>query len=250
MAFARASSLDRMLECYGGEILGGTEEKPESTKIAADWGTMVHDWKETGLVRPVNGRTNLPPLFEKKLRLTGVQREQWWPPSMVHELAMAVNPFTSYQSLLDGSKEEKEAWKAAFDDQWATGTLDGYDWMFDVLWIDDLKTGKLVTEEQYIQQRRFYALGLSRLLDYRGPVNITLTWWPRYPVLQLPQRFGRVIEQDELRAFEKRIAKLRDDVLKARVDVKHLQLVPGEEQCVFCPSRNVCEQAVKRDYYG
>jgi hypothetical protein len=240
-----------MLECYGGEIIGGTDEKPESTKIAADWGSMTHEWKETGVIPVINGRKNLVPLLEKKIKLTGIDRERWWPKTMVHELAMAVSPFEDYKSLLDGTKEQKEAWKVAFSERYCTGTLDGYDWMFDVLWIDDLKTGKLVTEEDYVMQRKLYALGLSRLLDYRGPVNVTLTWWPRYPVLVDPIRFGRTVEQDELLAFEKRIAKLRDNVLRAKVDVKHLQLVPGEEQCSFCPSRHECPVAQKREYtYG
>ncbi len=258
MPFARASSLDLLLACYGSAILGGDgEEKPESTKVAADWGSMVHDWKETGLVRPVSeARKNLVPLFEKKLKATGVRREQWWPETMVHELAMAVKPFEAYAQLVEGGKDEKELWKAAFGEDWVTGTLDGYDWMFDVLWIDDLKTGRdknragesLVTDAKYIEQRRFYALGLSRLLDYRGPVNVTLTHWPRYPVLSLPTRFGRVIEQDEVNDFEKRLVRLRDNVRRARDDKAKLNLTPGEEQCMFCPSRGKCLVAAPRPW--
>lgn len=252
MAFARASSLDRLLNCYGGEVLGGTDEKSEGVRIAADWGTMVHGWKETGNVEVVNGRKNLVPLFEKKLKLTGVRREQWWPEGMVHEMAMAVRPFETYAQLVDGEKAEKEAWKAAFGEEWATGTLDGYQWMFDVLWVDDLKTGRFVTLEQYIEQLRFYALGASRLLDYRGPVNVTLTHWPRYPVLNEPTRFGRVIEQDELNSFEKRLVGLRDDIRRAREDKTRLRLVGGE-QCTFCPSRSRCtvgqEHEREREYW-
>lgn len=250
MPFARASSLDRLLRCYGSEILETDELRTESTFISADWGTMVHGWKETGKVEVVNGRKNLVPLFEKKLKQTGVRREQWWPESMVHETAIAVKPFEAYAQMQGGTKDEKEAWKAAFGEDWATGTDDGYDWMFDVLWIDDLKTGRFVTEEDYIEQRRFYALGISRLLDYRGPVNVTLTHWPRYPVTSLPQRFGRVIEQDELNDFEKRLLKLRDDIRRAREDKSRLVVVPGEEQCVFCPSRKRCSHAVERIYNG
>jgi hypothetical protein len=248
VSFARASSLDRLLNCYGGEILETEELRTESTFIAADWGSMVHDWKETGEVKAFNGRTNLVPLFKKKLDVTGVRREQWWPTTMIHELAMAIKPGEAYAQLLDGGKEEKEAWKAAFDFQWGTGTLDGYDWMFDVLWIDDLKTGRFVTEEDYIEQRRFYALGLSRLLGYRGPVNVTLTHWPRYPVPSLPSRFGRVVEADELDDFEKRLRKLRDDISRAREDRGSLVLNPGESQCGFCPSRKRCEVAVERTW--
>lgn len=241
MPFARASSLDRLLKCHGDLILGGTDEKSEYVKTAADWGTMVHHWKETGEVIVVNGRKNLAALFEKKLKLGGVKREQWWPMGMTHERAIAINPFTAYGQMLEGSKEEKEAWKAAHDNNWATGTADGDYWMFDVLAVDDLKTGRFVTEEEYIEQRRFYCLGISRLLEYRGPVHATLTWWPRYPVVSQPQRFGRVFEADELNYFEKRLAKLRDDVRRAREKRDSLILVPGEH-CTWCPSRNICDQ--------
>lgn len=241
MPFARASSLDRLLNCYGDLVLGGTDEKSEYVKVAADWGTMAHEWKETGQVVVVNNRQNIAKLFEKKLREGRVNREQWWPKTMIHEVAMAVNPFQAYGEMREGDKAEKEAWKAAFGDDWCTGTLDGYDWMFDVLWIDDLKTGRFVEEANYIEQRRFYALGLCRLLDYRGPVNITLTHWPRYPVLSQPNRFGRVIEQDEIRDFEKRLVKLRDDVRRAKEKREHMRLVSGEH-CTFCPSRKVCPE--------
>jgi hypothetical protein len=246
MPFARASSLDRLMKCYGGSILGGEDVKSESTKIAADWGTMTHGWKETGKIEVVNGRKNLVPLLEKKIKLTGVRREDWWPGGMVHELAMAVKPFESYAQY-EGPREEKEAWKAGLNDDWCTGTVDGFWWMFDVLCVEDLKTGRAVTWEEYEEQQRFYCLGLSRLLDYRGPVHAVLNWWPRYPVLSLPQRFGRVIEQDELNNFEKRLVGLRDNIRRAREDKTRLRLTPGEAQCLWCPSRRKCPEAVNEE---
>lgn len=246
MAFARASSLDRLLKCYGDAVLvGGVDQRSESTKIAADWGTMVHGWKETGTIEVVNGRKNLVPLFEKKIRESGVRREEWWPATMTHEVALAVKPFQVYAEHR-GTREEKDAWKAGQSDEWATGTLDGFDWMFDVLWVDDLKTGRFVSLEEYEEQLRFYALGASRVLGYSGPVNVTLTHWPRYPVIGKPQRFGRVIEQDELNWFEKRLVDLRDSILRAKEDRAKLELFAGEH-CTFCRSRSVCPEVGRGD---
>jgi hypothetical protein len=238
--FARASSLDRLLKCAGDAILdGGVDTRSPSTLVAADWGTMGHGWKETGRVEVVNGRKSLVPLMEKKIKLSGIKREQWWPETMRHEIALAVKPGEAYATY-EGTREEKEAWKAAQSDEWATGTLDGYDWMFDVLWVDDLKTGRFVSLEEYQEQLRFYALGAARLLDYRGPVYVTLTHWPRYPVINEPSRFGRTIEQDELLAFEKRLSDLRDRILRAR-ESKKIELVAGEH-CTFCRSKTVCPE--------
>lgn len=238
MPFARASSLDRLLKCCGGEILEGKDTRSEGMKIAADWGSIGHHWKETGEVVEVNGRKNLVPLWEKKIRESGVRREDWWPDSMTHELALGVKPFEAYAKMV-GTREEKDAWKAGLSDEWCSGSLDGFDWMFDVLWVDDLKTGRFVTLEEHQEQMRFYALGASRVLDYRGPVHVTLTHFPRYPVVNKPVRMGRVIEQDELLWFEKRLVQLRDDILRAKEDRKKLQLVAGEH-CTFCRARHGC----------
>jgi hypothetical protein len=237
------SSLDRLLACAGGDVLGGQDVKSKSAVVAAAWGTMVHEWKESGKIVAVPGHENLAPLFEKKLRVTGVQRETYWPADMVHELAVAVNPFTGY-AVYEGpdTREAKESWKAAHSDDWCTGTVDGYFWMFDTLAIDDLKTGREVTLEGHQWQVTGYALAVARVLDYRGPVNVMITHWSRYPVDNRPVRLGRTVEPDELLAFEKRLAKLRDDILRAREDKKTLRLYPGDIQCKWCPSRGVCPE--------
>lgn len=203
---------------------------------------MVHHWAATGEVITVNGRTNLPPLFRKKLDQGEVDRLRWWPEEMEHEIALAVNPLRAYAENCDGDSEKKDAWKKAFGDEWVTGTGDGRMFLFDTLWVDDLKTGRDVQFEDHLQQLRFYALGMARVMDYSGPVSATITWWPRYPVLSQPERFGRVFEQDELLAFEKRLVTLRDTILWARegkIDVLEM-LRPGDKQCLWCPARDVC----------
>jgi hypothetical protein len=230
--------------CSGGAIIKGVDEKSEAAKVAADWGTMVHHWKATGEIKTVNGRENLPPLFMKKLRESSVEREQWWPSTLTHEIAVAVNPLRQYAEYRGA---DGDAWKRSFGADWCTGTVDGYDWLFDsVLWVDDLKTGKEAPIEDHIEQLRFYALGLARVIDYRGPVHLTVTHWPRYPVIGTPQRTGVVMEQDELLDFEKRLAALRDTILYLR-DGGNVndELNPGDKQCAWCPGRGGCPEYVK-----
>lgn len=245
--FARASSLDRLLACPGGELLAAlsnsSDVKSAAALESADWGTMVHHWKATGEIIQVGDRENHPRLFRKKLDQGGVRREDWWPGDAEHEIGLAVDPFSRYAENREGNREALEAWKAGFDDRWCTGTGDGCWWMFDTLCVDDLKTGKNVKFEDHVEQLRFYALGTARVMDYRGPVHATITWWPRYPVLSQPQRFGRVIEQDELRWFEKRLSQLRDATQWARngkIDIRDY-LKPGEKQCTWCPARQKCK---------
>lgn len=249
--FARFSSIDRLLECAGGAVMqaDGDETKSEYTKTAADWGTMVHHWKETGEIITVNDRKNLPPLFEKKLRESGVRRDVWWPESLgiLHETAVAVAPFEEYRMSDEGGRDEKDAWKKAHSDRFATGTCDGRWWMFDTLTIEDLKTGREVTYEQHQGQVTGYALGVARALDYRGPVSLMICHWPRYPVVGVPRRFGKVVEQDELLAFEKRLSRLRDDVLRGREAAEKMRLRTGEH-CLYCPSKRYCPEWAKE--YG
>lgn len=241
MPFARCSSLDRLLACSGGSVLpNGPDHRSESTKIAGNWGDMVHHWKETGEIIVPSGRSNLPPLFEKKLRESGVRREEYWPDALgiTHESAIAIDPLRRY-GLYEGpdTKEAKEAWKAAHDDDWCTGTVDGHWRLFDGLTIEDLKTGRMVSFEDYECQVMSYGLGIARVLDYRGPVHLLLCHWSRYPVCNKPIRFGRVVEQDELLAFEKRLLRLRDDVRR----ITEARLTVGSH-CLYCPAKGSCPE--------
>jgi hypothetical protein len=213
---------------------------------------MVHQWVENGDIPTVNGRQNHPPLFEKKLKIGGVRRAQWWPDDMRCETAVAVNPLNAYEAYEGvGGKQKKEAWKQAFDDDWCTGTVDGWWWLFDdALTVSDLKTGRIVTFEAYEQQVMGYALGLARVLDYKGPVNLFIDWWPRYPVTSQPRRLGRVVEPDELLAFEKRLATLKDDIRRGRDNPASVVLNPSDQACMWCPSRSVCSDFARFSAYG
>lgn len=241
MPFARASSLDRLLQCHGSAVMGQADTRSDRAREAADWGTMVHAWKETGEVVEVGGRKNHPALFRRKLERSGVKREVEWPESLgiKHELALAVDPLCEYRSY---EGDNKDAWKNAHNDRWLTGTADGYWLLFDALTVEDLKTGAMVDIEDYRYQLMAYALGVSRVIDYRRSINLVLNHWPRYPVMSRPKRTVRVVEPDELLAFEKRLIKLRDDIRRCREDVRNLILRPSEAACTWCPSRSFCPE--------
>lgn len=131
---------------------------------------------------------------------------------------------------------DKDAWKAAFNDEWIVGTLDYGQVIFDTPWVDDLKTGRFVTWEDYAAQQTFYCgvyslLAVGSIVDTRS----TLTHWPRYPVGKRPNRFGYLIEEAELKGFLKSLLEFRNQALAQRPS----SLVTGEH-CRFCPSRGNC----------
>lgn len=244
MPFARCSDLDRLFACHGDAVLQGNDDtRGPGAREAAAWGTTGHTWMETGDVTPPKGYGKLGPLFKRKLTTTGIKREQWWPENALHEIAIAINPGKAYRAFGGpaATAAVKEAWKADFDDEWVTGTADARWWMFDQLYVDDLKTGREVTWEQYQWQVHAYCLGIARCSDYRGDVHATLTHWPRYPVASVPRRFGKVITASELDAFEQRLIRLRSDILRSRESRARLVLTAGEH-CTWCKSKKICPE--------
>jgi hypothetical protein len=203
---------------------------------------------ETGEVQAPKGHTKLEPLFRRKLESSGVRRERWWPEETVFETALAVSPGDNYIRRT-GTRDEKEAWKASTTDEWLVGTADAHWWMFDHLYVDDLKTGRMVSWESYQHQVAAYCLGIARCADYRGPVHATLTHWPRYPTNSQPMRFGMVLEADYLTRFEKRLVVLRDSILRAREDRDQMVLTSGEH-CTWCNSRDLCPEFNNGDSHG
>lgn len=239
MPFARCSELDRIMRCHGSKVLATKDSRSERVIEAADWGTMVHGWKATGLIE---GPGTLPALFIRKLEKTKIDRETWWPGYVTHEATVAINPLKDYKI----KRGECAEWKASLDDEWCTGTVDTFWMQFDELYIEDLKTGRFATLEDYRYQILGYALGLSRALQYSGRVHMLITHWPRYPVIGMPSRFGRVIESAELRQFEIDLANLKQNII---ADKKHglLATVAGDH-CTFCPSQHVCTDFVEIPY--
>lgn len=251
----RASSLPLLTKCAGSACLTqGEEEKSDAAQEGADWGDMVHGWKQHGRVEHPSKR--MVTAFLKALELSGADPKEMWPEGGKHEQAVALR--------VDGIREAE--WNDAHlrDGQpaWITGTDDFQWWLFDgELWIDDLKTGKYypnpppgcighmrgieVGDNRYPQdvrsaQLRFYALAAATLLGYAGSVHVSLTHWPRLPLEHRhrhPVRYWTTYSAEELTSFWGDLERLHEEVHRGA-----LVLRPGDH-CRFCPARNNCFEA-------
>lgn len=240
MPLARASELDRLLACAGSLVLPRDDFKPTAAARAAMWGTVCHKWKETGRLP---GNEAHDKLLHRKIKASAIDRGALWPGDGEHEVALAYNVVTrrAVRCRLVGDTE-KAAWKGAFSDEWVVGTLDYVLELFGEPWVDDLKTGRIVSLEAHKYQQMFYCLAWGLAAHGRPtPARSTLTHWPRYPVDAPAVRLGRVFSLDEYGAFMLRLVELRDAVVGKRVD-----LIVGD-QCTFCPSRTACPKQKRSD---
>lgn len=261
----RASSLPLLTKCVGSLILPCDHEKSEKTQLAADWGTMVHLWKETGEIHGARDAAGKPnKRMENALALaifeSGIDRLALWPAGGNHEGSLAV--------AVDGTGQVSR--DDTVRDGWVTGHYDFTWWLLEgadgrgELWIDDLKTGQEypnpppgipghiygmeVGQNRFPQradteQTRFYALGLSELLAYTGPTHVSVTHWPRLPVVSrhsLPRREWHTYTHGELMAYWGDLERMYQDKLhNERAMLGHedsLILNPGAH-CRFCPAQ-------------
>lgn len=247
MPIFRASELDRLFACPGSAFLLRGEDREG---IAAAWGTKVHSWMETGVLPEGKDGFDL----DKRIRATKTTRESLWP-DCEHEVAYALNLVTDKvvryvppNPLPPGysAKAHKSAWKDAFDDEWATGTLDAQGEIMGQWWVDDLKTGRNAHWTDYEAQQLFYCLVVS-LYSTRGSIaggRSTITHWPRYPIARVPNRLGVSVEPDYLASYRNKLKRLREEIITARTlfstgQIKENQLCVGSH-CRFCPSRLSC----------
>lgn len=228
--------------------------------MATDWGKMAHYWAETGEFRGPDRRTENA--FRKAVEISGIDRESYWPSGGNHEGALSLSLDGTRQANRDDSER----------DGWLTGHYDYTHWLVDgQLWIDDLKTGKLypnpapgylghmtnlaIGENRFppsvtSPQMKMYALGLSKLLSYDGPVLVSLTHWPRLPLTArhaLPTRTHTEYTKAELAKFWRDL-----ELMYSRAQhneraflglEEELRLQPGEH-CKFCPVRDCLFQGL------
>lgn len=249
MPLCRASELPRLLVCAGSGWLPRVLDTlvSESRLESRAWGNYVHKWVETGEVVNPLATDKYADLLLRKLQQSGTVHGEWWPPGQ-NEIAVAYNVETgqskAYTSFVEqfGASPHMTAdeWKASFGDEWITGTADYYGEIMDEPWLDDLKTGRLVTFEDYKAQQLFYAAVLG-CLEYGRPVETrsTLTHWPKYPIAGRPSRFGETFSAQEQTEFLFDLKALRYHILARDESV----LNPTEKHCRFCPSRQSCRAA-------
>jgi len=242
MALVRASSLDLFLSCSGYLHLPLAPSTYSASKPAAEWGTMVHTWKETAKIVHENRRTATS--FKKRLNTLKICHEDFYG-SGLHEVSVAWNIEYGYVVPFYGKSKEAEEWKKQFDLRWITGTVDycesleygreatqGCPEIPAGLWVDDLKTGKWWTKTpRQSAQIVFYGMCMSKL--YNSSVSLSVTHWPRYPATGRPKRTVETVSMEEMQKFEDKLRRACEESVNPKYN-------PTEDGCRFCPARNSC----------
>jgi hypothetical protein len=246
----RASKLPQLTKCPGPLFLPTENIMSENAEKAVEWGKMVHYWKETGLVKGPTPR--LENALLKAIEVSGIDRTELWPVGGIHEQGVRL--------AVDGRRLAEPVNKP--EEGWLTGTDDFQWWLFDELWIDDLKTGKWYEDPDFEGQNKFpqdpksaqlkaYALAMATILKYEGSTMVSITHWPRLPRsrrMQKPVRYWHTYTKAELEDFWP----VLEQIYRAKIEKDYSALNPGE-QCRFCDSRNACliaKQFSRGDYYG
>lgn len=236
MALTRASSLDLFLACNGYLHLPSAPTFYAKASDAADWGTMVHTWKETGKV--VHAKKSTAASFRRRLKKLKIERSDYYGDGL-HEISVAYNWKLGYVVPFYGQGDAAKKWKEQFGLDWVTGTVDycetvqvGTEELAAGLLVDDLKTGKWWTKRpRESAQIIFYCLCMSKL--YRANVNARVTHWPRYPAKGLPTQDTQLITIEELDRFEAKLQAACEAAIMPKFN-------PSEDACRFCPGRNAC----------
>jgi hypothetical protein len=230
--WARASELDRVLSCPASAHLARIQDSPGE---AAQWGTLVHRWKETGEWPEDNQATRRR---QRALEAAGVTRESLWPSGGRHEVTFALCVRSAFVEAYTGPPEGANAWKASWNDQWITGTMD---YMGDVLgdpWVDDLKTGN-PAHALPGWQFRAYAVAAWGLAEARRQLQLSVTYWPRYPADGPPRRvWSAPVEAHTISRWCTELTTARDAVLRSQRN--HATRIGGH--CTFCRCRPHCPE--------
>lgn len=238
MGWTRASSIDRALQCTGSVHLWNTVpavrliQKSENAQTAAAWGTMVHTWKETGIVEGTESHVKT---FNKKLatlEASGISRLDIWPASGFHEVSVAYHCVDGRVAIC--YEGDANIFKEGHPEPWITGTLDYY--LFDgkKLIVDDLKTGAMFDKDpEEMGQMYFYCMVLNKILRPTEEPTVSVTHWPKYTLDCLPDRREGTLSFVQLGKFEDR---LKSDYVKYKT-IPEFKL--GDE-CDWCPVKSLC----------
>lgn len=258
MAWTRASSIDRTLQCLGSQWVENNfpevrnVSRSEGLISAGDWGTMVHWWKETG---KVDGSISHMKTFQKKLDFLekeGVTRETLWPADGFHEISVAFN--CEDRRVAISWEGEGNDWKAGYSHPWITGTLDYVKLENGVegatLVVDDLKTGASFDKTPAeLAQTYFYLMCLEKVFHTNRDCISSITHWTKYPVEGLPNRMTDVFPIELLHRFEERLVSdyKKYQSITAPIDKSLFKL--GNE-CQFCNVKKANLCPISEGYQG
>lgn len=250
MPWSRASELSRAVACPASTHL---PRAPRESSGAAEWGTVVHAWAETGRWDPDNLATRRR---AAALVGAGVTREALWPGPGEHEVSFALhtrNRVCARERHPD--RAARDTWCSGFDSEWLTGTADWVGEWFGEPWIEDLKTGVGHPVDYAghndgtvapdggdpwdLWQLRFYAAAELLWRPDAAGVWVSVLWWPRYPADSVPLRIGpRRVDRAEVTGLTVPLLETARVAREASLD--SVDARPGEEQCRWCPSKGHC----------
>lgn len=255
MPWARASSLDRHLECPAAShlpqadrgmwkpgylipanslFLAPAVEVEPKDDAAARWGTEMH-----------SAMSNAPDAADPWLMWMEPHREKLWPSRLgEHEVTVSYDCRTREVELyMSKSEDERTAWKLARGPDCVVGSCDWWA----VLpsgepWIDDLKTG-WKQPPVHTPQTLFYLM--VRMKHSTGQCNtgrMSITWVPRQTIkpgdpIPTPTREWLQVTKKDLDTFEEQL-----HWAWVRVMGLNPQARPGAH-CLYCPSIQVCDKA-------
>lgn len=220
------------------------DQRSTITDDAADYGTLVHWWKETGETAPSWASAADIRLLEEKLALTCVERTRWWRSAGQHEVSFAIRVADAHLELYRGPRPDAEKWKAKWDPRkYLTGTIDWLWWgASGRAWVDDLKCGKWPVDPVTSAQLRSYALvpWIRAGCPPAFTVTVSITQWPKYPKWKGPVRTPHWLTALDLELH-------LDDVRYAlahpeEANPEAIYIGPWDPErplsvCAFCPCR-------------
>jgi hypothetical protein len=235
----RGSESERAVICPASLIRPRVKTANEKRDKAAAWGTLCHYWKECGSVDMPGASKADVVCLSKKLVMSGIVRDDWWPTDGEHEVTFAVNLITEEVLRFRGAKTEGDTWKEQYYPVPAilTGTADwvatGKDGL---VIIDDLKTGRWPVSAKDNKQLLSYALPMwleagKPLVGWR--LRLSITQWERYPLGGLP-----TLRKWDCGGLE--MAAHLQDLRYALANPGEAN--PHEDACKFCESKGDCAE--------
>lgn len=226
----RSSASARAIACPASLLAPNRLVRSARTNAAAAFGHLAHAWVETGVVGITGASAPDIDLLERKILLSGIDRDRLWPANGEHEVTFAVHLKSLEVRLYKENSLDldRDRWKETWDtSEWLTGTSD-YETED---WLDDLKTGSWPVSPIDNPQLRSYALWrwLRAGRPFRYKRDVSITQWPKYPIVGLPARSWSCVT-----GFD-----LEEHLEALQWSVSHpTEYNITEEHCLFCQAKS------------